>query len=472
MADRCRAALRRVRRGAASLRVRAALLATLVVAIALVAAAIALVVLQRRTLTDNVDTALRLRGDDITSLLLEGTLPEQLTVLNAEVSFVQVLDERGVVVEASANILELESLAADLPPGDSADIRTVSGVEIDIDEDFRVLTSSVESDTGDYTVVVGASLDEVNESSQSLVNNLRWGVPILVLLVAGGTFVLVGRVLSPVEGIRREVAAITGQQLQRRVPEPATDDEIGRLARTMNEMLDRLQAAQEKQERFVGDASHELRSPIASMRTQIEVDLEHPDHERWQETMVTVHEELIRMQRLVEDLLLLARSDAQSLGGHEDLLDLDDLVLAECEAQRAARAIALDASGVSAAQVRGDGAQLGRLARNLIENAARYAQAQVAVTLGESDGFAVLVVDDDGAGIPADERERVFERFTRLDSSRARDDGGAGLGLAIARAIAEAHGGSLEIRDSPAGGARFVLALPSAGSRWLEAGES
>ncbi len=461
MAEPVQATLQRTWRWTASIRIRTAALATLVVAVALVVAATALVVLQRRTLTDNVDTAVRLRAEDITSLLIEGTLPEELTVLNAEVSLVQVLDDGGRIVGASENILELEPLAADLSPGEATDIRTVSGLPIDFDEDFRVLTRSVETPSGVYTVVVGASLDEVNESSQSLVNLLRWGVPILVLLVAGGTFLLVGRALSPVEGIRREVAGITSQQLARRVPEPATDDEIGRLARTMNEMLDRLEVAQEKQERFVGDASHELRSPLASMRTQVEVDLEHPGHAPWQETMTAVQEEVVRMQRLVEDLLLLARSDAQSLDGQYELLDLDDIVLAEAEAQRDAPAITIDTSGVSAGQVRGDARQLPRLVRNLLENAIRFGRSRVVLTLSEARGLTVLAVDDDGGGVPGEQRERVFERFTRLDSARDREHGGAGLGLAIARAIAEAHGGTLEIEDSALGGARFVLSIPS-----------
>ena len=177
--------------------------------------------------------------------------------------------------------------------------------------------------------------------------------------------------------------------------------------------------------------------------------------------MTAVQEEVVRMQRLVEDLLLLARSDAQSLDGQYELLDLDDIVLAEAEAQRDAPAITIDTSGVSAGQVRGDARQLPRLVRNLLENAIRFGRSRVVLTLSEARGLTVLAVDDDGGGVPGEQRERVFERFTRLDSARDREHGGAGLGLAIARAIAEAHGGTLEIEDSALGGARFVLSIPS-----------
>ncbi|MCA9824388.1 MAG: HAMP domain-containing protein, partial [Dehalococcoidia bacterium] len=283
---------------------------------------------------------------------------------------------------------------------------------------------------------------------------LQVGVPLLSIVVAGGTWVVVGRALAPVESIRREVASIGGQQLDRRVPVPRSRDEIARLAETMNEMLGRLQDAYQRQERFVADAAHELRSPLASLRVQLEVDGD--------EGTRHLLDEVIRMQRLVDDLLILARSDAGQLATQSSSVDLDDIVLGVAVRLReiGSRA-AVDTSAVSAGQVRGNAEQLLRVVRNLLENAVRHAAAQVVVTLRDADGEVVLTVQDDGPGVPPAERSRIFERFARADSARARGSGGAGLGLAIARTIAESHGGTLGLDDTD-GGASFVLRLPAA----------
>ena len=230
--------------------------------------------------------------------------------------------------------------------------------------------------------------------------------------------------------------------------------EIARLAETMNEMLGRLQDAYQRQERFVADAAHEHRSPLASLRVQLEVDGD--------EGTRHLLDEVIRMQRLVDDLLILARSDAGQLATQSSSVDLDDIVLGEAVRLReiGSRA-AVDTSAVSAGQVRGNAEQLLRVVRNLLENAVRHAAARVVVTLREADGEVVLTVQDDGPGVPPAERSRIFERFARADSARARGSGGAGLGLAIARTIAESHGGTLGLDDTD-GGASFVLRLPAA----------
>ena len=464
MVERLAGALRSLPSSLASIRVRTVLLASVAVAAGLIGAAFGLVALQRDALTDNVDVAVTLRADDITSLLREGTLPAELTVTDVEVSLVQVLDESGTIVLASQNIAGHGPVVDDRPGSGESSIRKVEGLPIDDDEGFRVLTRGVETQTQAYTIIVAGSLDPVHESIESLVAVLRWGLPLLIAGVAGGIWVLVGRALSPVEAIRREVAGITRQQLGRRVPEPGANDEIARLARTMNEMLDRLESAQERQDRFVGDASHELRSPLASIRTQLEVDLARPESAPWESTMSGVREDVVRMQRLVDDLLLLARSDAGEVEYARGLVDLDDVVLAGAAAQRESSDVEIDTSAVSAGQVRGDSSQLQRVVRNLLENATRYASTRVAVTLRETNGAASLIVEDDGAGIPAEERNRIFERFSRLDSARARDHGGAGLGLSIVRTIVEGHGGAVSVDESAIGGARFVVKLPTNGA--------
>jgi len=266
-----------------------------------------------------------------------------------------------------------------------------------------------------------------------------------------------------VETMRREVDAISGRELHRRIPEPTHGDEISRLASTMNRMLERLEDSQSRQRRFVSDAAHELRSPIASIRQHAEVALAHPGRASTQELAETVLAEDLRMQALVEDLLLLARSDEGSTSMAVGEVDLDDIVFEQARRLRETTALTVDTSAVSGGRVRGDSARLSRMVGNLVENAARHARSRVVFSLAEQPpGSVVLRVDDDGAGIPVHERGRVFERFVRLDEGRGRDEGGAGLGLSIVAEVAAAHGGAFAASESPAGGARFEIRLPAA----------
>jgi signal transduction histidine kinase len=283
------------------------------------------------------------------------------------------------------------------------------------------------------------------------------GVPLLVGLVAALTWWLAGRALRPVEAIRAEAAAITASTIHRRVPEPATDDEVGRLARTMNSMLDRLEESSLQQRRFGSDASHELRSPVASIRTQLEVALRRTDAD-WRAVAQKVLDEDQRLDEAVAELLELARAEEGAATEPTDV-DLDEVVLEETG--RTYR-VPIDTHQVSAGRVRGSGAQLSRAVRNLLDNACRHAHAHVEVALEAVDDEVVLVVDDDGPGVPAEQRVRVFDRFTRLDEGRARDAGGVGLGLPMVRAIVERHSGTVTVDDAPIGGARFVVRLPAA----------
>ncbi|MEL7208299.1 MAG: ATP-binding protein, partial [Actinomycetota bacterium] len=286
-------------------------------------------------------------------------------------------------------------------------------------------------------------------------------VPLVVVLLGAVVWWLVGRTLHPVEAIRAEVANIGATELDRRVPTPDTDDEIARLASTMNAMLDRLEDAVRKQQRFVADASHELRSPLTRIRTEVEVALADNGHDDSAAILASVLEETGELQRLVADLLHLARSDAGLTSSKREVVDLDDLVFQEARRLRA-DGYQVDIDRLSAAQVSGDAYQLTRVVRNLLDNAARHANQLVTIELGEAGGWARLVVSDDGHGVPAADRERIFERFTRLDDARTRDHGGAGLGLAIARDIVDAHGGQLVLTDSGRStGACFVATIPS-----------
>jgi signal transduction histidine kinase len=225
-------------------------------------------------------------------------------------------------------------------------------------------------------------------------------------------------------------------------------------------MLSRLDQAQARQRRLVADASHELRSPVATIRQHAEVALAHPGRTATAELAATVLAEDLRLQRLAEDLLLLTRADEHTLAPRRRPVDLDDLVFDEARRLRGASGLRVDTTTVSAGRVDGDAAGLRRMLRNLGDNAARHAGGQLAFSLGERDGMVRLAVDDDGPGIPEADRERVFERFVRLDSARARDDGGSGLGLAIVAELVAAHGGTVAITTSPLGGARVAVALP------------
>jgi signal transduction histidine kinase len=232
------------------------------------------------------------------------------------------------------------------------------------------------------------------------------------------------------------------------------------LARTMNEMLDRLEDAQLRQRRFVSDASHELRTPVASIRQHAEVALAHPDRSSLSGLADTVLAESLRIQDLVSDLLLLAAADERSTPIRWHPVDLDDLVFAVAGDLRAGGTVQVDTSAVSAGRITGDGTGLRRVLANLAENAGRHARGRVAFGLSEQDDVVLLTVDDDGPGIPAPHRQRVLERFVRLDSARARDAGGSGLGLAIVAELVAGHGGRVEISDSPLGGARVAVRFP------------
>lgn len=332
-------------------------------------------------------------------------------------------------------------------------------------DNLRIVFGEVE--TGDEIIAVARTLDGVDRTLGNIRNIVALAVPLLAAVVAALVYALSGRALRPVEQIRLQVDEISAGDLSKRVPEGVRrsgQDEISRLAATMNQMLGRLESAQATQRRFTSDAAHELRTPLASMRAQLDVDLAHPELADWPTTATRVHGEVERMQRLVEDLLHLARSDgapAKNVAHPNELVDLDDLLLIEVGSGVWPSGVVVDSSAVSAASVRGNADDLRRILSNLLANAARHARSVVAVSCYESDGQSILMVDDDGPGIAASDRERVFERFVRLDEARNRDRGGSGLGLALAKEIAEAHGGTLHVEASGLGGASFVLRVPT-----------
>ena len=310
--------------------------------------------------------------------------------------------------------------------------------------------------------VVVTSLKDLDRRVNALRTGLMIGGPLGVGVLGILSWLIIGRSLRPVEAMRREVVAIAHTTLDRRVPEPQVQDEVGRLARTMNEMLDRLERAAKAQRRFVSDASHELRSPLTSMRAQLEVALAHPDRADWQTVAQDTLEESLRMQHLIDELLDLARMDEQdsdSYIGSQELLDLDDIVFAEVKRANNRK---VRTEGVSAGRVRGNPDQLRRVLRNLLDNAERYARSEIRIWLETVHDRVILVVEDDGPGIPVQERERIFARFARGEESRSRREGGVGLGLAVVRGIVVRHGGYISVTRASIGGARFELSLPTA----------
>ncbi len=312
------------------------------------------------------------------------------------------------------------------------------------------------------TALAITALAEVDRRVDELRNALLIGSPFLIAFVGLVSWLIIERSLQPVEDIRREVVAIAHATLDRRVPEPPVQDELGRLARTMNEMLDRLEKAAKAQRQLVSDASHELRSPIASIRTQLEVALLHPQQTEWPAVASAALAENLRMQQLIDELLELARMDEQdpsSYVGERKILDLDDIVFAEAKAIHSRR---VRTDGVSAGQVSGNPHQLRRVLKNLVENAARYAREEIRIGLETVNSQVVLVIEDDGPGIPAQERERIFDRFARVEESRSRHAGGAGLGLAVVQGILLRHGGRITVSRAGIGGARFEIVLPAA----------
>ncbi|MEW2106392.1 ATP-binding protein [Streptomyces cellulosae] len=467
-----------------SVRSRATLGATLVVAVALVAAGTALLLSLRANLTSEAGTRAERSAQAVASELAARTPLDKLSGLDAEDTPVQIVDEDGVLLAASEDLERISGTGtAEVTPapgrsdadddrdGDDHDDRDDDSLDpgeispgashangtatIDGDtEDYRFASVEVETpDRGRLTVHAGAPLAAEHSAVGTALTAMLIGFPLLLGVVAAVTWLVTGRALRPVEGIRREMAAITASEdLRRRVPEPATHDEIARLARTTNATLAALESSVERQRRFVADASHELRSPIASLRTQLEVAAAHPELLDLDGAV----EDTVRLQNLAADLLLLARLDAgeRPAGTRVDLAAL----AREEAAGRQRVTVEAEPAGVS-----GSRGQLGRVLANLLDNAERHARERITVTVRREGGEAVVGVADDGEGVAGADRERIFERFVRLDAARSRDDGGAGLGLAIARDVAVRHGGTLTAGAAPAGGALFALRLPLAG---------
>ena len=430
-----------------SVRVRVSVAATLVFALAFTIAAIALVNTVRSSLEDDVrqEGELALRA---AVQRLEAGTPASRVLVGGPPVYGWVIDSNGDVLSSNA--------AFPVPfPVDAPDEVLYGAAPGDV----YFVSQRVAAPEGNFTVAVASPFDGVRESVNTLARTLWFLTPLLALGVGLLAWFIAGRALRPVELMRAEVLEISHTTMHRRVPVPEGGDEVQRLAETMNEMLDRLEDASTRQREFVSDASHELRSPVAAMRTDLEVALRDRDTD-WPALAERVLSENERLGTLVDDLLALARIDEHGGDTVDAIVDLDELVLADVDGRE--NGVVIDTQHLSGGRVRGNARQLAQVVRNLVDNAKRHATTKVAVSVSNGDGTVALAVDDDGPGIPIADRERVFERFARLDEGRARDAGGSGLGLAVVARIVTAHGGTVRVIDSELGGARFEVSLPAA----------
>jgi signal transduction histidine kinase len=458
-----------------TIRARATVGAVLVVAVVLSAAALLQARVIEQHLVDAVEESAAVQAAHVANEARAGELPSTIVLADEETRFVQVLDADGAPIAASDNVETRGPVANLQPPPPNPDddepvgvsdheydytAATYSSLPVDADgRRWRVVATGVITASGRLTVYVGSTLESVDSTTATVRRSLLIGVPLLLLVIGLVTLAVIRRSLRPVEAMRVELDEITSRDLSRRVDEPTSDDEIARLAQAMNDLLDRLESSISAERRFIGDASHELRSPLAALRAQLDVALEHPAGTDWVETVQECFASAERLESLASDLLMLAEVDAAGPASAGTIVDLAQLVAEELEHRPQLDAVRVRAILEPDVVVRGHRNQLGRLVRNLLDNAYRHATSSVTIRVSRTnDGMAVLQVTDDGAGIPVPDRDRVFERFTRLDGARARDAGGTGLGLAIVRDIARAHDGSVEITG--ARGADFVVRIP------------
>jgi signal transduction histidine kinase len=445
-----------------TLRARVTAVASIAITAAVTVGFLLLYLLQTDSARRTVDSQLRTYIAQLVESGKDGHWPTPLPMSSLDANAqAQILDAGGHVLAATRNLTGLPAVY-ELPAGTTNPVRQKAADGV-IPTDVEVVATRTTVAGRSVTVVAGTGTGLLQLLDNQFVTRLLLAVPIVLILAVVAVWLIVGRALRPVERVTRAVTEITSADLSRRVPEPGTPDEIGHLAHTMNDMLGRLDDAARRQRRFVSDASHELRTPLAAIRTTLEVGLAHPDQAPWPVIAERAAQQSVRLEELIQQLLLLAKADERLLVGRAETVDLVVVlndILAHLPVQQAANQVAIEFDLTEQLHVTGDAIHLGRLFRNIIDNALRYAARRVVITATATGDLARVSIDDDGPGIPAQDRSRVFDRFVRLDVSRERGSGTTGLGLAIASEIAHAHHGDITLLDRPGGGTRAVVTLP------------
>ncbi|MEH3154614.1 MAG: HAMP domain-containing sensor histidine kinase [Gordonia paraffinivorans] len=451
----------RLRRSTTGVRARLTIVATVLLAAALAGAAGLMLLVLHQSLLNSADAATSSRAGELGSTLrtesVSGLEASSLST-SKDIDLIQIIGPDGRVVTGTPGDLT-GALARPLTPGRR---ETVDGATIGDDPtEYRATVVGVVTPRGPVTVAVAAAEGPITDVVITVAILFASVFPLILLLLAATTYFFVGRTLRPVERIRSEVAAITSSDLGRRVSEPRTGDEVDRLAATMNEMLHRLEVASEAQLRFVGDASHELRSPLVTVVGLLDLARTRGDSIDHATIDTILYPEARRLQTMVDDLLILARADERGVPLRRTAVDIDDIVADEITRLMRLGTVAVNAH-IDAVQVAGDRDKLVRAVRNVADNALRHARSTIDIDVraDTTTRSCIITIADDGDGIPADDRVRVLDRFVRLDPDRQRSSGGSGLGLAIVDEIVRAHGGAVVISDAPRGGAAVSLTLP------------
>ncbi|TVT07734.1 HAMP domain-containing histidine kinase [Amycolatopsis bartoniae] len=452
------------------LRARTTVVAVVAMAATFVLAGLVVILLLERSLDNSTTEDARSAGRQVVNeIAKEGArslTADDVASTGDTASVIQVLDRAGRPVASDPAIAGEPPLTSARPAPGRETVETVSRSVGGTEDDYRLVSAGVAGPGGPYVVVSARSLDPVTEASARLSLLLVLAAVPLLAFSALAVYGAVGSALRPVERMRRAVAEISTRDLSRRVDLPPGQDELHRLAATLNSMLDRLASAQGAQRRFVADASHELRSPLNTITTALGVAEHHPAAMSTAELLGVVSQETGRLRELVDDLLLLARTDDTSDNPPHAEVDLDDLARTEAERARAGRQVEVEIS-TAPAKTSGNPAQLRRAVRNLVDNACEHARHRIRVRTTTEDSTAVIEVGDDGPGVPPADRARIFERFVRRDDARHHPSGttggSAGLGLAIVAGIAARHGGRadcVEGTDPAYPGAHFRIHLP------------
>ena len=444
-----------------TVRARTTIAAAFVVGAALAATGVLVVHTVHGRLVRGQRNTAELRASDVAVLVADGHLPPTLAIPGEDRALVQVVDGRGRVLVQSTNTANRSSILTAAELGKAPFVTTMRGLPIGDSERFVVVAVPATTATGIVTVITAESLESADDDASAVTRLLLLGIPLIVGLVTLIVLRTTQSAFDPVNKMTVELGEISSNDLHRRVSLPTSDNEIGQLGAAMNLLLERLERSSDRERQFVADASHELRSPLASIRAALEIADTHPDKIDPHIAISDALADHVRLDRLVDDLLALARLDGTHL---VDVEAVDFALLATADLAGRTDSIIQVARTLGPAIVVGDETQLGRALRNLIDNALRHARSDVRVQTSAVGDRAIITVDDDGPGIPVAERGFVFERFSRRDNARAADDGGSGLGLAIVREVIEAHRGKVEVTDGPLGGARFLISMPTASS--------